>query len=430
MSYASAAGIPLFVVVVAATHHYLMPYVQNRFSVTGLGIALGICLFYVLRGVDKWFDQKRDNPKPLESPQVLEEVFGNVIAVLENRHVGPYFWGIRYKNQDERRIQASLNFTEQHQLIGHQPTTLNRCILFDLWLEALELPQDQREEVNLDSDSTNDQVEEVDLENSDNEADKDDDNDDNDDDDDSDDDFEALNLARFNKKPLTKIHMTWNVDSPMNRSLCNTIIEDLTDQIKEATGLGKAPEKEKPSIFQPPVWALCLLGIAAYYCFQDFEAHMKRVETARAQRQAQIEKQQKEQAEINRQRQELERRRQEQQRQWKEQRENYRNKYQNPLNYPNQNNSFAPILTPHSQPEQRRTYKPKEPDYRKKQDKGTSTFFKPIRNNTPKKKERPSTLDPYYKPSTKKQNTDPFSFEPTKKNDSNKVKWRSTYGTN
>lgn len=78
-----------------------MPYVQDRFLVTGLGIALAFCAYYVTKGLDRWLDQKRDNPEPFDVPASMDDAFANVLGMLEDRHIGPYFWSIRFKDPED-----------------------------------------------------------------------------------------------------------------------------------------------------------------------------------------------------------------------------------------------------------------------------------------------------------------------------------------
>ena len=356
MSWANVCAIPLFLIIIPATHHYLMPYIHDRLLVTGLGVSIAFCAYYVTKGIDKWLDQKRDNPEPFEVPVSMDDAYSDILDVLENRHVGPYFWRIRFKDEEQMQIQGILDFQEQHHILGHPPMMMPRQMMVNITFEEIEQPIKTEEEKQKE---------------------------------------EAETLARGYAKSvnLTKVKLEWHVDSPGNRARCNEIIEDHTKEFKKACGLHIVETREEESIFMPPPWALIFLAGMVYFNFQQFE----KVETQKAKAlevQQQREKQRAD-AEKERQRQidEYERRRRQQEQEQQEQIRRYRGKYKtdpqqgsgntytpkiHDYNQPKINNPFSPVLTPQN----------------------TSPYqLKPKPDPKPQRQwQKPSTLDPYYKP--------------------------------
>lgn len=60
-------GMPLAVIIFLATDHYVMQWdlVGDRFAVDALAACLGLCGYYVARGIDVFLNQKETTRRPL-----------------------------------------------------------------------------------------------------------------------------------------------------------------------------------------------------------------------------------------------------------------------------------------------------------------------------------------------------------------------------
>lgn len=337
MSWANVCAIPLFLVIVPGVYYYVNPYVHDKFLVTGLGISIAFCAYYVTRGIDKWLDQKRDNPEPFDVPANMDDAFADVLDMLENRHIGPYFWNIRFKDAEDMLIQGALNFSEQYHFLGHPPMMMQRQMMVKITFEEIDLPKKTEEEI----------------------------------------EKEIQEKGYKPQEYRTKVKLQWYVDSPGNRVKCNEIIEDHTTEIKKTCGLHGLQEKEEPNIFMPPPWALIFLAGMVYFNFQRFEQVLEYKSKQAERQQHQENKHRSDATERQRQMDEANERRRRQQEKYDEDirryKENQRKLLENNNTYKprihdynkptNNNNSFAPVLTPQNQfnPGSLKINKPKKP---------------------------------------------------------------------
>jgi hypothetical protein len=341
---AASLALPLGIAIIAAVHHFLYPYVHDRWSVTGLGICLAICAAYVLRGCDLWLEKERDNPAAFDVPQSLEEAFGSALKVLRDWNLGPFFWSVRVADQEDRRISANLNFTEIYNMVGRPVQQLQRLIMLNITFE--DLPEAERKP-----------------------------------------ESETLANLGVNTPTLkTKVKLKWNIDSPGNRVKCNQVQDELTADIKRALGVSGIPEKKEPNFFMPPVAVLLVTGMAVWFTFEKFTEYQvfltEQQERARAQeeRRNQIEEARRQEAEKLRAQQEA------YQKQQEEAIRQYKESQQKSLMSPGSTysgissphgNSFAPVLTPGEPNQSTGSYQtvPLQPS-----------------------EQKPATSDPYFQP--------------------------------
>lgn len=341
---AASLGPPLGIAIIALVHHFLYPYVHDRWSVTGLGISLAICAAYVLRGCDLWLEKQKDNPEAFLVPLALEEAFGTALKLLRERNVGPFFWNVRTADQDERRISAILNFTEVYNMLGRPAQQLQRMMMLNIVFD--DLPESEQKP-----------------------------------------ESEALASIGVNTATLkTSVRLKWNIDSPGNRFKCNEVQDELTADIKRALGVTGIPEKKEPNIFMPPIAVLLLTGMAAWWTFEKFNDYQEFVIAKQEEARAQEERQNKLEEERRTQLEAIQKQREEALRQYKE-----RQQSQSPQSLPFQQfegthqspgGSFAPVLVPENS-----TPPTSEP--------AESYQSSPLQ----RLEQKPPTSDPYFKPS-------------------------------
>ncbi len=220
--YANIIGIPAVGLVFLAVNHYLMESVGDRMAVGVLGVCLGLCAYFALRGVDIFLEQKKDNPPTFAVPKTLPDAFGGIKECLSESSYGPFFWGIKTVDAEAGKLVAVLQFTE---LMGTgfiiPPIQAQRLMMLTVLVESVPVP-----------------VAETDQ-----------------------------------KLAATNVTMTWRIDSPFNRLTVNKIMDEATAGIKEALGL-PSPDKPKPrSPFLPPTWLIVVTVIAALVCSQRAEEY-------------------------------------------------------------------------------------------------------------------------------------------------------------
>jgi len=253
-------GIPLGFVVFLATDHYVTQWdiVGDRFAIDALGVCLGLCAYFAVRGIDVWLNEKKDNPPPFEAAKTVPEVFGTIKELLSEATYGPWSWNIKTVDPDDTRIMGILKFTEMFGTgVLVPPTQAERMIklqvLVDPIPEAEQKPQS----------------------------------------------YVLPDLPKLQ----TRIQLTWRVDSPMGRVSVNKIIDDTTYAIKETLGLvpGEKPQPKSP--FEPPAWVVALTVLAFFFCFtraEQYQEYKKRTEEERKARQEQIERERADRAEAAR----------------------------------------------------------------------------------------------------------------------------------
>lgn len=308
--FAPVLGIPAAVIVFLATHHYLTQWdwVGDKVAIDALGVCLALCAYYLVRGLDIFLEQKKDNPEPFVAPKAVPDAFGEIKELLSESSYGPFFWGIKTVDPEANKLVAVLQFTE---LMGSgfmiPPIQAQRLMLIQVIVE----PVAEGEQKAL-----------------------------------------YPNIPGNEEKALAQINVNWRIDSPLNRHTVNRIMDETTAALRESVGL-PAPNKPQPkSPFEPPGWLIALTIIAVLFCNQRAEEYaaikVKRdAEIKERQEQAQREQQKREEAERKyREYQEEQRRKADDW--WKQQQRSPSPYSPNPT--PPSVNPFAPQLTPSPAP--------------------------------------------------------------------------------
>lgn len=253
-------GMPLAVIIFLATDHYVMQWdlVGDRFAVDALAACLGLCGYYVARGIDVFLNQKRDNPPPFDVGKPLPEVFGTIKQALSEGMYGPFSWNLKTVDPDETRILGILNFTEMFGTgVLIPPTQAQRRVV----LQVLVDPIPEAEQTPM------------------------------------------ISILPDGEKRQTRVTFTWLVDSPLGRVSVNRLQDEMTHAIKVALGVA-AGEKPKPkSPFEPPEWVAVLTFLAFLLCFtqaEKYEDYKKQAAEERKVRQEQLAKEQAEREEAAR----------------------------------------------------------------------------------------------------------------------------------
>lgn len=229
--FATVLGIPAAIFVFLATHHYLTQWdwVGDKVAIDALGVCLALCAYYLLRGLDIFLEQKKDNPEPFVVPKMVPEAFGSIKELFSESSYGPFFWGIKTVDSEASRLVAVLQFNE---LMGSgfiiPPIQARRLMMVQIVVE----PVADSEQKPLYPD-----------------------------------------IPGNDEKALAQIKMNWRIDSPMNRHTVNMIMDETTATIKETLGL-PVPNKPKPkSPFEPPGWLIVLTIVAVVFCNQRAEEY-------------------------------------------------------------------------------------------------------------------------------------------------------------
>lgn len=253
-------GIPLAVVAFLATDHYVTQWdlVGDRLAIDGLGVSLGLCLYFVARGIDVFLNEKRDNPPSFNAGKTVPEAFGAINQLLTEGMYGPFSWSVKVLDSDETRIVAVMKFTE---LLGTgivvPPTQAQRLVMLQVLVDPI--PEEEQKEM--------------------------------------------IPGLPDHGKYQSRIDLKWRVDSPFGRGSINKLQDDMTYGIKQALGL-VATEKPKPkSPFEPPEWVLILVLLAIVNCVDQSQKYDQRKKDGIAQqqaRQAEIDRAEADRAEANR----------------------------------------------------------------------------------------------------------------------------------
>ena len=98
------------------------------------------------------------------------------------------------------------------------------------------------------------------------------------------------------EKRLSRVNLSWRVDSPMGRLSVNKLQGDLTCSIKEAVGIYSGEKPKPKSPFEPPEWLLVATLMAFILCLNQGEKYDDYKKQAAQERKAQQEQLDKERA--------------------------------------------------------------------------------------------------------------------------------------
>lgn len=260
--FGNLLGVPALIIVFLATHHYLVQWdwIGDKAAIDALGVCLGLCAYYLIRGVDIFLEQKKDNPAPFVVPKAVPDAFGSIKELFSESSYGPFFWGIKTVDPETSRIVAILQFTE---LMGSgfmiPPIQAQRLMMVEVLVDAV--PDSDQKPL-------------------------------------------YPNIPGNEEKALATIKMTWRIDSPLNRHTVNRIMDETTAAIRETLGLPAATNKPQPkSPFEPPGWLIALTVMAVLFCNQraeEYTAFKEKREAEVKERQEQSQREQANREEANR----------------------------------------------------------------------------------------------------------------------------------
>lgn len=313
--FAPVLGIPAAVIVFLATHHYLVEWdvIGDKAAIDALGACLGLCAYFLVRGLDIFLEQKKDNPEPFVAPKAVPDAFGNIKELFSESSYGPFFWGIKTVDPEANKLVAVLQFTE---LMGSgfmiPPIQAQRLMMVQIIVE----PVAEAEQKPL-----------------------------------------YPHIPGNEEKAIAQIKMNWRIDSPLNRHTVNRIMDETTAAVRETVGLPVPTKPQPKSPFEPPGWLIALTIMAVLFCGQraeDYSNLKLKQEEDRKQRQEQAQREQAKRDETERKYREYQ---EEQQRKaqelWKQQQQQGTASSYNssPTPYtPPSVNPFAPQLTPSPAP--------------------------------------------------------------------------------
>lgn len=253
-------GIPAAIVIFLATDHFVMKWdiVGDRFAVDALGACLGLCGYFMARGIDVWLNEKRDNPPPFDVGKPVPEVFGTIKQALSEGMFGPFSWNVKTVDPDETRILAVLNFTEMFGTgVLVPPTQAQRLVM----LQVLVDPIPEAEQTPM------------------------------------------ISILPDGEKRQTRVSFTWRVDSPLGRISVNKLQDQMTHAIKVALGVAAGEKPKAKSPFEPPEWLAVVTFLAFLLCFtqaEKYEGYKKQAEEERKARQEQLDRERSEREEAAR----------------------------------------------------------------------------------------------------------------------------------